>query len=167
MPVFAKPGPKKMSIKHDTIMDFMLVNPTAKLSEIAAQFDVTQAWLSCIIHSDAFRIRLAKKQEDLFNGTVMPLREKVVGIAHLAVDRLGEKVEKSEDANFLHETTDMLLHRLGWAPQRVASPPAGTVNLQQNFYQADPQALAHARARMKEVHTSEPAKPQLPPPEEV
>jgi hypothetical protein len=136
---------KKVSIKHDAIMDYLLVNPTAPLKTVAYEFGVTQAWLSTIIHSDAFQIQLATKKNELFNGTVLPLREKVVGLAHAAVEKLGEKLERSEDPAFVLESTDKILHRLGWAPQRVA---AGTNIQQNNFYTADKETLARARNLM-------------------
>lgn len=146
---------RKVSIKHDAILDFLLVNPEMKLGLVAAHFDVSQAWLSVIIHSDAFQARLKEKGSDMFGATIVPLREKLLGVAHVGVDKLGEAMENasaSSDKQFIADTTDSILKNLGYSPKSAA--PIQTGNTQNNFFVVDKEALAGAREKMRTVPTS-------------
>lgn len=64
-------GPNKgigqVSYKHDAIIDFILANPTVTQNEIARQFDYSVSWISQMIASDAFQVRLAERAGDLFD----------------------------------------------------------------------------------------------------
>ena len=141
---------KRVSVKHEAIMEYMLVNPAAPLREVAAHFGVTQAWLSTIIHSDAFQAKLSEKKDDLFSATIVPLREKMLGLAHMGVEKLGDAMEHASpisDKDFIADTTDNILKNLGYSPK---SAPAGAMpmNQQNNYYVVDSNTLAQARARM-------------------
>lgn len=143
---------KKVSVRHEAIMEYMLINPAAPLREVAQHFDVTQAWLSTIIHSDAFQAKLAEKKGDLFSATIVPLREKILGVAHMGVEKLGEAMEHASpisDKDFIADTTDNILKNLGYTPK---SAPAGALpmNQQNNYYVVDSNTLAQARARMQQ-----------------
>lgn len=146
---------QKVSVKHDAIMDYMLANPASPLSAVAEQFGIGQAWLSVIIHSDAFQAQLKEKKEGVFVATVLPLREKLIGVAHLGLDRTAEALEKSkvetaEGKEFIADTTDMILKGLGYSPKSTPSAPQ---NQQNNTYimQADKGMLAAARETMRTV----------------
>lgn len=149
---------RRVSIKHDAIMDYLLTNPGAPLSEVAGHFGLTQAWLSTVIHSDAFQAVLKEKREMVFQGTVMPLREKIVGVAHLGVEKLGEALENASavsDKEFIADTTDSILKNLGFSPK--SAPPSLQQNVQNNnFFTVDKETLADARKKMKEAQTVQP-----------
>jgi hypothetical protein len=95
-------------------MDYMLANPGVSLGEIAKAFNYTQGWLSQIIHSDAFQAMLRDKQGVIFHNTVMPIREKMLGVASLALDRMIEKVQVEGDLSTLSKTAEGVLDRLGF-----------------------------------------------------
>lgn len=144
---------KKVSIKHEAIMEYLLVNPTQKLGEVAAYFGVSQAWLSVVINSDAFQIKLGERKDELFGATVVPLREKLLGLAHVGVEKLGEALDNASvvsDKQFIADTTDQVLKSLGYSPK--SSPtPAGQTNIQNNFYGADKATLEAAREKMRNI----------------
>lgn len=145
------PEIQKVSVRHDAIMDYMLSNPMMKLGEVARVFDVSQPWLSCIIHSDAFQIQLSEKKSGVFNATVLPLREKLNGVAHLAVEKLGDVLENASvvnDKQFIADTTDSILKNLGYSPKSVPPSIAGNVQ-NQNVFVVDREALAAARDKMR------------------
>lgn len=159
------PEIKKVSVKHEAIMDYLLANPGEKLGVVAAHFHVSQAWLSTIIHSDAFRTRMEQKQERAFDETIIPLREKVLGIAHLGVEKLGEAMENASpmsDRDFIADTTDNILKNLGYSP-KSAPPQTQQVGAQQNnYYVVDSASLAEARARMRQAPLTIPAESEVP-----
>lgn len=157
------PDIKALSIKHEAIMDYLLMNPASKLGDVAAHFRVSQAWLSVIIHSDAFQAQLAEKNEALFVGTVLPLREQLLGVAHLGVEKLGEALENASpgsDKQFIADTTTTVLASLGFTPKNGLAPQGG-VNMQQNnYYMVEKEALAEAREKMRLAH-AQPVKGEL------
>ena len=144
----------KVSIKHDAILDYLLVHPAEKLGDVAAHFHVSQAWLSVIIHSDAFQAKLATKSDECFSSTVVPLREQLMGVAQVGVSKLGEVLENAStitDKQFIVDTTDSILKNLGYSPKSSApAQPAGGVT-NNNLFIVDKAALAAARNKMRTV----------------
>lgn len=116
------PGVQKISVKHEEIMNHLMLNPTHQLGDVARHFGLTQAWLSCIIHSEAFQARLAEKKEAVFNGTVLPIKEKLAVLAHKALDQLETQmpVMKPETVAAIADST---LDRLGYGSKVVPQPP--------------------------------------------
>lgn len=125
----------KVSHRHEAIMQYMVANPTAPLGEVAAAFGVTQPWLSCIIHSHAFKTKLRERQDALFGNIAATLTEKLEAVAHAALDNLHEHVlaSNSNPAQNL-EVADTVLKALGYGAKgapTAAAPGAAQVN---NFY---------------------------------
>lgn len=137
---------KELSPKHHDIMNYILANPTVKMGEVAAKYDMTLPWLSTLIHSDSFQALLRARQEELFQGFAKPLQEQLQGVAAVAIEKLGAAISISNDPKFALETTDKLLNRLGWNSKTV--PPGTQVNMQQNNFFVNKEDLAEARSKM-------------------
>jgi hypothetical protein len=123
-------GDEILSPKHDSLVEYLLHNPTMKMGEVAAYCGITRTALSIIVHSDLFQARLAQRREEYYGTVGRPIRDKIMGVAAAALDRLGEEVETSLDGGFLLETADKLL---GHVMPRGA-PGIRPLALQQNFY---------------------------------
>lgn len=147
---------QKVSIKHDAILDYLLIHPAMKLGDVAGHFGVSQAWLSVIIHSDAFQVKLAEKSGECFGTTVLPLREQLMGVAQVGVTKLGEVLENassSTDKQFIVDTTDSILKNLGYSPKSVNPQPSNVT--QNTIFVADRATLASAREKMRTVPTGD------------
>lgn len=137
---------QKVSVTHDQIMNWLIANPgTGMMGRCAIHFGLTPAWLSTIVHTDAFQAQLRDKQEKLFEAHIMPLEEKIVGTAHAAIDKLGEAIMTEASTRVLADTTDKLLNRLGYG----ATGGPTTVNNTQNNYNVPKDMYAQARERMR------------------
>jgi len=136
----------KLSHRHDAIMNFMLLYPKKTLKECAEYFGLTQAYLSVVIHSDIFQARLRERQDAVFNGTVLHLRDKLEALAHLTVDKLMEKVSDSNDPEFIRDTAAQTLAQIGYGPKGNPAQPAQS-NVQINIG-VDSNTLAEARKLM-------------------
>ena len=135
---------QRVSVRHDAIMNFLLVNPTVPLGIVAKEFGVTQAWLSTIIHSDAFQAQLSRKKNEMFGTHVLPLGEKLLGLAHVAVEKMGQHLERTDDPDYVVGVATAVLDRIGYSPK---AQPAAAVNVQQNnYYQVDKATLEEARS---------------------
>ncbi len=150
---------QRVSIKHDAILDYLLIHPEQKLGDVAVAFGVSQPWLSVIIHSDAFQAKLGEKSGECFGATVLPLREQLMGVAQVGVEKLGECMENAStisDKQFIADTTDSILKNLGYSPKSAA--PAQTGNnstTNNNIFVVDKTALASAREKMRTVPNTE------------
>lgn len=153
---------KAISHVHEAVLNWMIAHPDKKLSQCAEHFGYTQSWLSTMIHSDLFQAALKEKQDKVFSGLAGTINEKLMAGADIGVTKLVEKLETSEDPKFIKETTTMMLEKLGFGAQtRVAGAlPAGTQNVQNNFYMASQADLQQARGRIAQtavLPASEPA----------
>lgn len=134
----------KVGVKHEAILNFLVTNPLVPLSQVAREFGVTQPWLSTIIHSDAFQARLKERQGQVFHHNVLPLAEKLLGLAHVAVEKVGQQLETSIDPEHTLEVATRILDRIGHSPRSAQNAPA-QMNVQNNFYTVDKDTLAEAR----------------------
>lgn len=60
-------GIGKVSYKHEAIIDFIIAHPGVSQNEIARQFDYSTSWISQMISSDAFQVRLAERSGDIID----------------------------------------------------------------------------------------------------
>lgn len=136
----------EVSHRHDAIMQYMIACPTARLQDVAAEFKVSPNWLSCIIHSHAFKTRLRERQDQLFGDLAATITEKLESVAHAALDNLAEHLMASNANPALNlEVADKVLNRLGYgAPKMGAAQPATQVNV----FQVSREDLAAARGML-------------------
>lgn len=143
----------KLSTSHEMLMNWLILNPDKSMRECADHFGYTQSWLSSIIHSDIFQHALKEKQLEVFSRVAGSIPEKLRRVADVGLDRLVEKVEQSEDPEFLLNATDKILHRMGYAPQSArnpaGSPGAGLGQTQQNNFFISAGDLEAARGLMQ------------------
>lgn len=148
----------RLSHTHEAIMNWMLVNPGCSLRECADHFQITQSWLSSLIHSDIFQAQLAERQEGIRVRIADSIPQKLRVAADLGLDKLTRVIEETEDAELILDATDKLLHRLGYAPQKTVAPPpfGGSGNTQNNFFVTAGE-LEKARELMGRVGEANPA----------
>jgi hypothetical protein len=159
----------KLNHTHEAIARWLLENPTRSLGECALQFNYTQSWLSCIIHSDAFQIKLRQMQMEADAVVIMDIPAKLRGVASMAIDGLADQVELSlKDGNgvihrdFLKTTAELTLKALGYGAPKAAPAPAGSTHYHMHKHETvDPNVLANARGRLLEAHAVQEAS-QLP-----
>lgn len=149
---------QKMSPKHEAILNFILMNPTAKYSEVAGHFNVTPAWLSTIVHSHAFQDQLRRRQDEFFDAAVVKdLGEKVQAAAHMTLDEYMEKVPTLSPDQLI-SSSDKLLGRLGFGTKSNGKTVInGNVtqnnNVQNNHVSRE--VLEEARSRIGEIKVGE------------
>lgn len=137
----------RLSNTHELIADWLIANPgKGQMGKCAAAFGYTQSWLSTLIRQDAFRAMLQAKQGAVFQEVVIPMHEKLMGVADAGVMRLGEIVESTKDERLVREITRDSLQAMGYG----ASTKGPSVYVDQsthNNLNVDSAALADARAR--------------------
>ena len=135
----------KLSNTHNAVADWLIANPgKGQLGRCAAHFGYTRSWLSTLVQQDAFRALMQIKQGKAFEEVVIPLQDKIAGVAHASVEKLGEIIEKTDDERLVREIGKDMLNSLGYG---ASAKPAGVVNNTQVNLTVDAGALAEARNR--------------------
>lgn len=151
----------KMRISHELILDWLLLNPDKTQNECAAYFDVTPAWLSTVVNSDCFKARLATRRLALDHKVGDLTIGKIQGVVDKGLERLDEMIPLVQDPAFILNTTDKLLHRLGYGPRPGVGVQFNTqVN---NTFTVNRTVLAEARAGIHAAGAAL-ANPEGPPP---
>lgn len=150
----------RLSTTHEMLMNWLILNPEKSLRECADHFGYTQSWLSQIIHSDIFQHALKEKQNRVFLRVAESIPEKLARAADVAVEKLADHLERTEDPEFILSATDKILHRMGYAPASARNPggnPIGApaTNVQQNFFLTAGD-LADARGLMQQAAAATP-----------
>lgn len=128
----------RLSHTHESVMNWLVLNPDRSLRECADYFGYSQSWMSQLIHSDLFQHALKEKQLAVSVRISDSIPQKLRRAADIAVEKLADHLEKTEDPEFILDATDKILHRLGYAPQSArnpgGSPNSGPVGQQNNFF---------------------------------
>jgi hypothetical protein len=92
-PVGARPP--KMRYNHVALADYLLTNPGATQREAAAYLGYTEAWISTIMCSDAFKVLLHSRREDIVDPELrMSLRERAEAMASKSLQILQAKLSR-------------------------------------------------------------------------
>ena len=145
---------RRISFSHEALIGWMIANPHRNLRDAAAYFDYTQAWLSSIIHSDLFQAKLAERQNEVFALIAQDIPSKLAAATDVALEKLALKLEETEDAKFLLDSADKLLHRMGYAPASARNPVgsgAGAAVTQNNTFIIGSGDLAAARQLQRDM----------------
>ena len=146
---------KKLTHRHEAILHFMMSSPGVAKWEIAAKFNVTQSWLSCVINSDAFQEELALHTDIAFHETVLPLRKRMLALADKTIDRLNQLIPIETSLDVVRKTADSVLQAAGYGSPSVGE--GGVHNTQNNYFlgNASAEVLARARDRIGKGETYE------------
>jgi hypothetical protein len=104
----------KLNHTHERILDWLVQNPEKSMRECADAFGYTQAWLSTVVHSDAFQVQLSKLNGDIHSRVAADIPARMAAITDIVLDKLANIVAETEDKDFLLETGDKILARMGY-----------------------------------------------------
>lgn len=151
---------QKVGHKHEAIMLHLLAYPHAKLGDVAAHFHMAPTSLSVIIHSSAFQDSWSEMRDRYYGVVAQDTSTKLHAIADIALEKLQDKIETSNDSAFILSTADKILSKLGFgskAPSvKINNNAGGEVTV--NLSSASPEALrraelSRAQARLQAYKT--------------
>jgi hypothetical protein len=88
------------------------------------------------------------KQGQVFEEVIIPLHEKIAGVAHASVEKMGEIVEQTNDHRLVKEIGKDMLNALGYGAN--ARGPSVQINNTQNNLTVNADELAAARLRQSQ-----------------
>jgi len=137
---------------HERIVDYMVLNPHAKIVDVALAFGVTSVWVGRLIKTDAFRTYYDKRMiehQGLIGTTIV---SKMQSVAVKALDKISDKIDSGEvPFGQLKDTMDVALKGLGYTANGagVSVNVANVKNSQTNVYVAA-DVVAQAREKLKD-----------------
>ena len=141
---------KKMKEWHNQLIDWLIANPRANLSETSAHFEVSPSWISTVKNSDAFQAIYAERRKEISSEVCATVRERTTALAEVSIDVYTERLHASRHNIPLDKVRDAVAlsaEMLG-ITHRTAPSPAPTTQV--NIGLVDPEALAEARRRHHE-----------------
>ncbi len=133
---------------HEKLAAWMLVHAGSPgwNKRASEEFKVTQAWISTVVHSDAFQDYYQRLRQDTDVPAIHNARERMLGTLDHAITLLQDKLESTPDlpVSGLLETIDVLAKRTGHSEGTKSSE--GITN---NILLVTRDQLAESRARMR------------------
>lgn len=145
---------QKLSDWHKSVADFALLNPTAKVKEIAEHFGVTASWMSTLTHTDAYRAYFADRLHEHQQLVSQEIISQASDVTKKGLERIKEKLEQAPITDIsmrdLVSATELggKMIGLGVSGGQGAGAAPVTVNL---GFGVNPEMLASARAKMVEM----------------
>jgi hypothetical protein len=120
---------QKVRYTHDAMIDILLAEPTIQQKELAKRFDMSEAWISRIIGSDAFQAALAKRRDDVANPIIAAsIDDKLSGLVNQSLEIIAEKLETSRSLDTAFKGLEIGVKALGFGARQ-----SGGNNQQNNF----------------------------------
>jgi len=88
------PDLKKVHYSHDAIIDEILLRPDVTQRELSRIFGFTEAWMSIIVNSDAFKYRLAERKAEIVDPVIKAsIEDRLRAVAERSLDRIMERLD--------------------------------------------------------------------------
>ena len=139
---------KYINHAHEAVLMWLFQNPDKNQYECAIALGYTSSYISSLIHTDLFQLRIAEMREKNHQVGIYSLTEQMAGVAAQALQKMGERLAVENDIEKVRSVADTVLKRLGYGAARptvVVNASGGTVNI------ADKQTLLEARSIMTRV----------------
>lgn len=124
---------KKIAPWHERLVDYMLLNPHAKMDDLAKEFKVTPQWVSGLLRTDAFKAYYHKRMETHQQAITDAVINRTASVANKALDKVAEKLEeKNLPLSELRSTAEMAIRALGYGAPRGGQALGVQVNVNQH-----------------------------------
>src|SRR6185436_19048247 len=123
---------QKVHYTHEAMIDLIVAKPWISQREIAAFFGYTEAWISLVVRSDAFREMLAAKNIEVRGPLFEEMENKLEVLEHKSIDVLMEQLEMKQNPEVALKALDITTRSMGYGAKAgvqinqqfvVAMPP--------------------------------------------
>lgn len=88
----------KVGYSHDKMIDLIVANPRVKQDDLAALMGYTPGWVSRVVNSDSFKLRMAQRRTELVDPLILAsLEERFKALAMRGLEVMQEKLDQSAD----------------------------------------------------------------------
>lgn len=140
---------KNVNPWHEKLAAWMLVHAGSPgwNRRAAENFGVSSAWISTVVHSDAFQDYYQRLRQETTVPAVFSARERLLGTLDQAIDLVQDKLEKDGSTltlSNLLDTVDVLAKRTGHGEGKSSS-----VEISNQVLLVTKEELQESRARMR------------------
>ena len=119
-------GVQRVSYTHLAIADAILLDPCISQTELAARFGYSQGWVSQILSSSTFRVRLAERAAELTDpGMRASVDERIKTLVARSLDIVSEKLDRPADRipdQLVLRALEVSVRALGGSIRRAEAP---------------------------------------------
>lgn len=117
---------KKCSYTHDALIDLIIANPTWTQNQFAAHFGYTPGWISNILASDAFQVKMAGRREEIVDPEIKAsMKERFAALAIQSLKVLQDKLNSTDvSATVALRAAELGAKALGLGGHAVPAPAA-------------------------------------------
>ena len=139
-------GIAKVKYTHEALIDAIIAEPATTQRELARIFAYTEGWMSQIMSSDSFKVRLAARKAELVDPLVIrQLEDQLEGLAKQAVSVLVEQLDVTKKPDLAIKALEISTRALGYGAR-----DKNQVNIQNNYVVALPPKAQNAQEWVKE-----------------
>ena len=85
--------PPKIRYSHDGLIDMVVAEPWVSQNELAARFGYTPSWISTVMTSDAFKMRLEQRKDELVDPALrLSIEERFRAVTTRSLEVLMDKL---------------------------------------------------------------------------
>lgn len=139
---------QKLNLFHEAFVDWCVANPAGTLAQASAEFGYSMAWLCTVMHTDLFKERLAKRQEELFGEVRFALKDRVEALAHASLQRMLERLPNMRDDD-TRDAAELALSAMGIVGSRGSVKVNVSAPQQNNTIVVSKDDLLQARQLMQ------------------
>src|SRR5678815_1916729 len=141
---------KNINPWHRDLADWLILNGNSPgwNRRAAEHFKVGQAWISTVVHSDAFQDYYLRLRDEITKPQLFSAKERMTGILDQTLTKIEEKLENQGDTltlGSLLDAADILAKRTGHGEGKSSDQTIVQVNTQV----VTKEALEESRARMR------------------
>jgi hypothetical protein len=119
-----------MKYSHDAMVDVIVANPSIKQKELAAMFGRSDAWISVVMASDVFQMKLAERRQEIIDPLMKEeIEARFKMVTRRSLEVLQEKLNSPSsvvDAGLALKAAELGMKGMGIGqPQPVAGQESG------------------------------------------
>lgn len=131
--VAQKPAIAKVNYSHDAMIDLLIANPAISQNQVAATFGYTASWVSQVMSSDAFQMRMAERREQIVDPTLrLTVKNNFDALVLRSLDVLRHKLNAAPDQipdNLILRTLDIGGRLAGYGVKDPPTPAASQTDI--------------------------------------
>jgi hypothetical protein len=104
-----------VSYTHDALIDMIMAEPERSQRSLAAEFGYTEGWISRIIASDVFQVRLAERKAQLVDPEIArTMNERLEAMAQQSLEIVERKLEQTKNPLYALQALGLASRALGY-----------------------------------------------------
>lgn len=139
---------QKLNLFHEALVDWWVSNPSGTLNECASYFRYSPAWICTVMHTDLFKERMAKRQEEIFGEIRFAIKDRIEALAHASLQRMLERIPSMRDDD-LRDSAELALQAMGITGSKASVKVSVNAPQQNNTIVVSKDDLQQARQLMQ------------------